>query len=200
MSDKDKKSDTTPQSGSSSIDDGSSSSSSSHDNDKGSNTIDDLELFVLAGRMAKLLADGTKTNSDRRKVLSQLATFYQMKVVPLNTVSQGSNQILNHLSNQKVQERKVDPAKFTPKTSRGQPPPNPVKKDPEYLKMSSEHQTLQRTLATLNKGTEEHTNILSKVRDLEHRMTKFKQERGRKAVDPSANFVGSSSAATSSNQ
>lgn len=200
MSGKETLSNTTKNLGELSID-SSSSSSSSSSSDGGVNSVtDDLELFVLAGRMAKILADGAKTNSNRIKVLSQLATFYQMKIVPLNTISQGSNQVLNHLSNQKEKKPQVDQSKYSTKSNKGQPPPNPVKKDPEYMKMSSEHQTLQRTLATLNKGTDAHTNTLNRVRELEHQMTDFKKQRGRSAVDPSANFsdakVGSTSAVT----
>jgi hypothetical protein len=176
-----------------SVSDGSSSSSSSapvsgsNDNNsvsESNNTITDIDLFVLAGKMAKMLVEGTNTNSDRRKVLSQLATFYQMKLVPLNTVSQGSNQILNHLSMTAETKRNQESGANAPVSKKGQPPPNPVKRDPEYMKLSSEHQTLQQHLRGLTKSTEEHTKTLTRVRELERLMTEFKNKRGRPAIEP----------------
>jgi len=159
-------------------------------------TITDLDLFILAGKMAKLLVENTKTNSDRKKVMSQLANFYQMKLVPLNTVSQGSNQILNHLSQSAQKDNRVDKSKYTPSSQRGQPPPNPVKRDPEYMKMSSEHQTLQQQLRTLTRGTAEHDKVLDRVRELERGMTQFKQERGRNAKLPAGADAPPSSASS----
>lgn len=163
----------------------SSSSSSSVGNDDNLH-IDDMDLFILAGKLAKQLADGAKTNSDRKKVLSQLAAFYQLKLVPMNTVSQGSNQILNAFTNVKISDnnKQVDKDKYVPTTKKGQPPPNPVKRDPEYIKMSSVHLDLQNKLRTLTKGTDEHTNVLGQVRKLEQDMAKFKQDRGRNVVAP----------------
>jgi len=192
------KNDSSSSSSSSSVSEKVDSLSSSPLGDKDENlTITDLDLFILAGKMAKLLVENTKTNSDRKKVMSQLATFYQMKLVPLNTVSQGSNQILNHLSQsaQKGQSS-VDKSKYAPQSSRGQPPPNPVKKDPEYIKMSSEHQALQQTLRTLTRGNEDHDKVLNRVRELERDMTKFKNERGRNAKLPAGTLPVQSSASS----
>jgi len=162
----------------------SSSSSSSSIDDKVENLqTSDMDLFILAGKIAKQLADGTKTNNDRKKVLVQLASFYGLKLVPMNTVSQGSNQILNHLSgnlsNLKLQENNNSNKNYSSKSVKGQPPPNPIKKDPEFIKMNSERDVYVNQLRTLQKGSDEHNNVLKHVREIEIAMAKFKRERGR---------------------
>jgi len=150
------------------------------------NPVTDTDLFVLAGQMAKLLADNTKTASNRKKVLGQLATFYNMKLVPINTISQGSNQVLNHLSGSlnRLNMNAPSAKDYSPKTQKGQPPPNPIKRDPEYMKMSSEHLKAINELKPLIKGSNEHSEKLKHVRSLEDAMAKFKRERGRVVQSP----------------
>jgi len=159
----------------------SSVSSSSSSSDDG-NQIPDMDVFILAGRMAKLLADDCKSSGNRKKVLAQLANFYNMKLVPLNTVSQGSNQILNHLSkDSKTQGGSKD---YSATTKKGQPPPNPIKRDPEYIKMSQDHLKAVEILKKFDRTSNEHHEQLKIVRQLEIAMADFKRARGRSVVAP----------------
>lgn len=152
---------------------------SSHDKDAKEN----LDVFILASELMKTLARHTDSNAIHKKALSQLASFYNMKLVPMNSVSQGSNQILNHLSGSQS-KKEVNNKSFAVTSQKGQPPPNPVKRDPEYIKMSKQHDDLIEKVKTLNKGTDEHHNVLKSIRAVEVAMANFKRQRGRNIVAP----------------
>jgi len=178
-----------------SVSDGSSGSSSSSQPDRvGGDTIADMDVFITAGKMAKFLAEEVKTNAGRRKVLSQLAGFYGFKMVPVNAISQGSNQIINHLSGLRLNQggggksnnsSNGPKEKYSKVSKKGQAPPKAVKRHPKYLEMSTEHQTLIQKLKLLTKDTDEHKANLLRVRELERAMTAFKNSHGREAINPS---------------
>jgi hypothetical protein len=154
---------------------------------------DDPNLAVAkaAAVITSLLDDTKLTNAQKRRVLDIVAGGYKGKVV-------GSNQNTGNGYQPAASSEKAKPAPPTQNTERadpglssvskkGQAPPNPVKRHPDFLKMSQQRMAYVEELKKLAPGSASHAAKKKQVSDMEVAMATFKVEHGRKAIPPAVN-------------